>query len=347
MNMPSPVLDERTAARFARIVMENIEREYPNHIMHMLNGDADALTPHQLHPVFYGCYDWHSSVHSHWLLVRLLRRFPQAMFASDIHRLLEKQLTAEKLAVERAYFEQPNRNGFERPYGLAWLLLLAAELHEWQSAKAMRWQALLAPLQEVAKQGISQWLPKLTHPVRSGEHAQTAFALGLMHDYARITKDRQFVGLVENRSRDFYLLDKHGPLTFEPSGHDFLSPVLAEADLMRRVLACQEFTDWLATLIPQIPLNKDDKWLLPVVPRDPSDGKLAHLDGLNLSRAWMCEGIANALKINDTRREALQATAAVHAQAGLAGIHDDLYAGSHWLPSFAVYLLTHRGIDDA
>ncbi|MGA9855239.1 MAG: DUF2891 domain-containing protein [Gammaproteobacteria bacterium] len=335
------------AVRFARMVMQNVVLEYPNHIMHMLNGDPDALTPRQLHPVFYGCYDWHSSVHSHWLLVRLLRQFPQAPFASDIRYLLDSQLTAEKLAVERVYFEPPNRASFERPYGLAWLLLLTAELHEWQSPEARHWHALLAPLEKMAKWRFAAWLPKLTHPVRSGEHAQTAFALGLLHDCAHITHDGEFARLVEGCSRAFYLQDKHAPLAYEPSGHDFLSPVLAEADLLRRVLSRQEFGCWLTTLIPHIPSTAETVWLRPVVSRDPADGKLAHLDGLNLSRAWMCEGIASALPANDTRRQAILATAAAHAQAGLAAINEELYAGSHWLPSFAVYLLTRRGINDA
>ncbi len=346
MSIVRLVLDERTGARFTRMVMQNVEREYPNHIMHLLNGDADALTPRQLHPVFFGCYDWHSSVHSHWLLVRILRRFPQALFAPPIRSLLDRQLTAEKLAVERAYFDQPNRAGYERPYGLAWLLLLAAELHEWRSLEARRWQAALTPLETVAKARFAEWLPKLTHPVRSGEHAQTAFALGLMHDCARITDDTQLAGLVESRSRDFYLQDNNAPLAYEPSGHDFLSPVLAEADLMRRVLPQAEFAAWLGTFLPQIPHTSDSKWLRPVVSNDPADGKLSHLDGLNLSRAWMCDGIADALPDDDVRRSALLAAAAAHAQAGLAGIHADLYAGSHWLPSFAVYLLTQRGIAD-
>ncbi len=344
MSITRLILDKGTAARFARLVMENVVREYPNHITHMLNGDVDAMTPRMLHPVFYGSYDWHSAVHSHWLLVRLLRLYPQAVFAPDIHRLLDRQLTAEKLGAERAYFEQPHRATYERPYGLAWLLQLSAELHEWQSSEAVRWHALLAPLEEMARLRFAEWLPKLTHPVRSGEHAQTAFALGLIHDCARINNDRQLMSLVETRSRDFYLQDTHAPLAYEPSGHDFLSPALAEADLMRRVLTQKEFTGWLKSFMPQIPHSSDTKWLRPVISRDPTDGKMAHLDGLNLSRAWMCEGIASALPVNDNLREAVLAAAVAHTQAGFAAIHDELYAGSHWLPTFAVYLLTRRGI---
>ncbi|HVC38196.1 MAG TPA: DUF2891 domain-containing protein [Gammaproteobacteria bacterium] len=336
-------LDEQTAARFARMVLENVAREYPNHITHMLNGDTDAMAPRKLHPTFYGSYDWHSSVHSHWLLVRILRLFPLAGVAPEIRSLLERHLTSEKLAAERAYFEQPHRATFERPYGLAWLLQLAAELHEWRAAEAMHWHAVLASLEELAKARFAEWLPKLTHPVRSGEHSQTAFALGMTLDCARITGDRQLASLVESRSRDFYLPDINAPLAYEPCGHDFLSPALAEADLMRRVLPQKDFVIWLTRFMPQIPVDDTD-WLRPVVSRDQSDGKLAHLDGLNLSRAWMCESIAGALPENDARRDAMLATAAAHTKAGLAAISERLYAGSHWLPSFAVYLLTRRGM---
>ena len=337
-------LDEQTAAGFSRMVMENVVREYPNHIMHMLNSDADVQSPRQLHPVFYGCYDWHSSVHSHWLLVRILRLFPGADFAGGIGALLAEQFDAVKLASELAYLKQPNRAGFERPYGLAWLLLLVAELHEWLAPEARRWYAALLPLVNLAKARFQGWLPKLIYPVRSGEHSQTAFALGLMHDFARITGDAEFAALVEARSRQYFLHDEYAPLAYEPSGHDFLSPALAEADLMRRMLNRGEFSDWLGRFLPGITHATETNWLRPVVSVDPADGKLAHLDGLNLSRAWMCDGIASALSQADVRRDALLAATAAHAQAGLAGIHAEHYAGSHWLPSFAGYLLTRRGI---
>lgn len=337
-------LDEHAAARFARMALENVAREYPNHITHLLNDDADAVTPRKLHPAFYGSYDWHSSVHSHWLLARILRLFPHAGFAPDIRRLLDRHLTSEKLAAEQAYFERPHRATFERPYGLAWLLQLAAELHEWDLAEARRWRGALRPLEELAIARFNDWLPKLSHAVRSGEHSQTAFALGLVHDYARSTQRAALTTLVNARSRDFYLQDRNAQLAYEPSGQDFLSPVLAEADLLRRVLPQKDFAIWLTSFMPQIPVNGDTDWLQPVVSQDQSDGKLAHLDGLNLSRAWMCAGIASTLSENDARRAAMSAIAAAHAAAGLAGIRAERYEGSHWLPSFAVYLLTRRGM---
>ncbi|MGH8282995.1 MAG: DUF2891 domain-containing protein [Gammaproteobacteria bacterium] len=337
---------ETATALFARMVLGNIRREYPNYIMHMLDGDADALTPRKLHPAFYGSYDWHSSVHSHWLLVRLLRLFPDADFAVEACGALDTHLTPANIAAECHYFEAPHRAGFERPYGLAWLLQLTTELHEWQTAEARKWRAALAPLEMLAVRRFSEWLPKLSHPIRSGEHANTAFALGLVYDYAHSTRYAALETLVKTRCREFYLADSHAPLAYEPSGHDFLSPVLAEADLMRRILPQKEFTSWLTEFLPQIPANEGTRWLPPASSRDPADGKLAHLDGLNLSRAWMLEGIVAALSDSDPHRSELSAAARTHAEAGLAAVTDEHYEGSHWLPSFAVYLLTRRGLDE-
>ncbi|MHB8424321.1 MAG: DUF2891 domain-containing protein [Gammaproteobacteria bacterium] len=337
-------LDARTATRFAHMVLDNVRREYPSHITHLLNSDADALPPRTLHPAFYGSYDWHSAVHSHWLLARLLRLFPQADFSAEIDALLERHLTRRNIMAERHYFESPHRAGFERPYGLAWLLQLDAELAEWGTSQTLGWRAVLAPLVELVVSRFAGWLPKLSHPVRGGEHSQTAFALGLVRDWAQTTGNANLASLMESRSRDFYLRDVNAPLAYEPSGHDFLSPALAEADLMRRVLPQREFINWLGKFLPQIPDEERDAWLQPAMSRDPSDGKLAHLDGLNLSRAWMLEGIADALPVNDGRRAVLLATARVHGETGLAAVTAEQYEGSHWLPSFAVYLLTRRGL---
>ncbi|MGH8398972.1 MAG: DUF2891 domain-containing protein [Gammaproteobacteria bacterium] len=346
MTASTESMDARVAENFAHLVLENIRREYPNHIMHILNGDADVMTPQKLHPAFYGSYDWHSSVHSHWLLVRLLRLFPDADFAADARRLLDTHLTPANIDAECRYFEASHRAGFERPYGLAWLLQLATELHEWQTAEARNWRAALALLEMLAVRRFSEWLPKLSYPIRSGEHANTAFALGLVHDYACNTQATALRTLSETRSRELYSADVEAPLAYEPSGHDFLSPVLAEADLMRRMLPQKEFASWLMKFLPQIPVNEGARWLPPVSSRDPADGKLAHLDGLNLSRAWMLQAIAAALPASDVRQHALLAAARIHAEAGLAAVTDEHYEGSHWLPSFAVYLLTKRGFNE-
>jgi hypothetical protein len=238
----------------------------------------------------------------------------------------------------------PGREGFERPYGLAWLLQLGAELREWKDEDAARWAAALAPLEALAADRLREWLPKLAYPIRGGEHFQTAFAFGLALDWARTAGDSGLEALLVSTSRALYLGDRDCPLGYEPSGHDFLSPCLAEADLMRRILPGEEFADWLARFLPGVGADRNGDWLPVGRVTDRVDGKLAHIDGLNLSRAWMLEGIAAALPSADPRRASLQAAAAAHAVAGLAGVSDAHYAGSHWLGSFATYLLTGRGL---
>ena len=336
--------DSKAAQRFANLALACVHKEFPNHISHTLNSDADAAPPRKLTPAFYGCYDWHSSVHGHWLLVRLVRTFPNAPFVQVAREALRQSFTAENIVQEAAYLRGEGRSSFERPYGLAWLLQLVAELREWDDPQSKEMAANLHPLEEVVLERLNNWLPKLSNPVRIGEHDQTAFALGLMLDYARGNDDQKFVELVVSKAKQFYLNDKDCPLAYEPSGEDFLSPCLGEADLMRRVLPRQEFTGWLRTFMPQLSASGDDKWLQPVVSPDPSDPKLAHLDGLNLSRAWMLEGIAAGLPKGDRRLPSIIATARAHRRAGLAAVTSEHYEGGHWLGSFAVYLITKRGI---
>jgi hypothetical protein len=336
--------DAHAAERFAKLALACVHKEYPNKISHVLNGDADVAPPRKLTPAFCGCYDWHSSVHGHWLLARLLRTFPDASFAKAARDALKKSLTRENLKIEAAYLRGEGRASFERPYGLAWLLQLCAELREWDDPQAQEMLANLKPLEDAAVERLRTWLPKLSHPVRIGEHDQTAFGLGLMLDYARSTKNGSFARLVEDSARKFFLADKDCPLNYEPSGEDFLSPCLGEADVMRRVLPQTEFTKWLNDFMPQIPRTATAEWLPVAISPDPSDPKLAHLDGLNLSRAWMLEGILSALPIDDRRCPALAAALELHRRAGLAAVTGAHYEGGHWLGSFAVYLTTRRGI---
>src|SRR5579863_3649118 len=293
--MAATDFDQVQAARFARLALDCVHKEYPNKIAHSLNSDADVKPPRELTPAFYGCYDWHSSVHGHWLLVRLARLFPEAPFAADARRAVSQSLTPANIAQEAKYLAGEGRNSFERPYGLAWLLQLAAELREWNDPAAQQWSATLRPLEQAATARISAWLPKLAHPIRTGEHNNTAFAMGLMLDYARVSANPDFGRIVASRARDYYLKDRNCPLTYEPSGEDFLSPCLAEADLMRRVLPDAEFAEWLAAFLPLLELE-------PTRVTEVNDGKLYHLAGLNLSRAWMLEGIASKLPDGDTRR---------------------------------------------
>ena len=339
-----PSFDINAAQRFANLALACVHKEYPNKISHNLNSDADVAPPRKLTPAFYGCYDWHSSVHGHWLLARLVRTFPNAGFVPSAREALLQSLTAENIAQEAVYLRAEGRASFERPYGLAWLLQLIAELREWDGPQTREMSANLRPLEEAALQRLNDWLPKLSHPVRIGEHDQTAFALGLMLDYARAKGDMKFADLLASKARQFYLGDKDCPLAYEPSGEDFLSPCLGEADLMRRVLPRAEFGRWLQNFMPQIAPAKRGSWLQPVVSPDPSDPKLAHLDGLNLSRAWMLEGIAAGLPEGDKRLPMIMGAAEEHRRAGLAAVTGEHYEGGHWLGSFAVYLVTRRGI---
>jgi hypothetical protein len=341
---PAPKFDAQVAERFARLALACVQKEYPNKISHILNSDADVAPPRKLTPAFCGCYDWHSSVHGHWLLARLARTFPEAAFAKEARAALERSLTSAKIKQEAAYLAGNGRASFERPYGLAWLLQLGAELREWDDPQARAMSANLRPLEEAAMERLSSWLPKLSHPVRIGEHGQTAFALGLMLDYARVSGNEVLTRLATNSAKKFFSADQNCPLAYEPSGEDFLSPCLGEADVMRRILQPNEFANWLSAFLPQIPTNPEKIWLPVAVSPDPSDPKLAHLDGLNLSRAWMLEGIASGLPADDPRRPALMAPAMAHREAGLAAVTGEHYEGGHWLGSFAVYLTTWRGI---
>jgi hypothetical protein len=299
------ILDEVTAGRFARMALDCVLREYPNKIAHTLGSDADVAPPRILTPAFYGCYDWHSAVHGHWLLARLSRMFPEAEFAGEARAAIARNSTEENVAGEVRYLNDVGRAAFERPYGLAWLLTLAAELRS----------DVLRPLEDAVLERFFSWLAKLTYPVRSGEHSNTAFALGLVLDSHRSS-------FFEERARSFYWKDRNAPIEYEPSGEDFLSPSLAEADVMRRVLPASEFAGWMAGFLPDL------SRLTPVVSPDPSDPKFSHLDGLNLSRAWMLRGIGGHDELAD-----------LHARAGLAAVTGEHYEGAHWLATFAVYLL--------
>jgi hypothetical protein len=339
-------LDAPAAARFAMLALACLHEQYPNHISHTLDGDSDARPPYKLTPAFYGCYDWHSDVHGHWLLVRLLRLFPEAPFAPQARDALAQSLTAENIAGEVAYFRRAGRASFERPYGLAWLLQLSAELRQWQVPQAQEWSKTLRPLEGEVAGRLKSWLPKLHYPIRTGEHDQTAFSFGLVWDWAGVADDAQMRGLLEEAAGRFYLHDRSCPLAYEPSGEDFLSPCLAEADFVRRVLEPKAFGRWLSLFLPDIPLTTEaaTAWLRPAIVTDRADPKLAHLDGLNLSRAWMLEGMAHGLPPGDRRIAALTAAAKLHRDAALSAVTGEHYEGGHWLGTFAVYLTSDAGL---
>jgi hypothetical protein len=339
----SPEFDADAAGRFATLALQCVHQEYPNKIAHVMSSDADVKPPRKLTPAFHGCFDWHSSVHGHWLLARLIRIYPDAPFVADARKALDRSLTPANIAAEVKYLHGADRASFERPYGLAWLLQLAAELREMDDADGKRWAKTIQPLETAVQQQLRMWLPKLSHPVRSGEHSQSAFALGLMIDWSRVAHDHEFEALVFSKIRRFYLADRDCPIEYEPSGEDFLSPCVAEADVVRRIMSPAEYAAWLGGFFPTLGMD-GEPFITPAVAADRSDGKLAHLDGLNLSRAWMLEGIAAGLPENDPRRAALHSTSASHAESGLQSVTGEHYAGGHWLGSFATYLVTRRGV---
>lgn len=349
MDVTADRLDAAGAGTFAALALDCVLKEYPYGLRLRMESDADLAPPRELTPMFYGCYDWHSAVHGHWLLARLTRKFPGAAFASKARAALDHNLTGERVAGELSFVSKEGRRGFERPYGLAWLLQLDAELAEWSSdagageddrSQAAHWRETLGPLTANAVERLTEFLQKLEHPVRVGEHKQTAFSVGLIHDWAVSVGDQPMQDLLAARARVWYGGDRACPVDYEPSGQDFLSPCLAEADFMRRVMSPEEFAAWLDGFLPG-PLPAT---LEPVhVPFDEEDA-FGHLHGLHLSRAWMLQGIVSALPASDPRQAEMAALAARNAEAGLAGVDPNNYVGSHWLGSFATYLATNRGV---
>ena len=321
-----------------------LHREYPNGNFHFLRGDEDLCSPHTQHPAFYGCLDWHSSVHSHWQLVRAVRRFPDAAFVPDAMVALDRSLTHDKMAGELAYLSDHPR--FEMPYGMAWLLQLAAELfeyaHEEGNTAARRWRKALASLETHAAARFHDYLASLPYPVRGGLHNQTAFSLGLALDWARTVGDADLGALIETRALEYFGADVDAPLAYEPAAIDFLSPALAEADLMRRVLRGDVYRKWLNGFLGD-DVGRLETHLKPVEVTDFANGQLAHLAGLNMSRAWMLEGIRVALPVDDRRAEGLARLAERHQTVGLPAALNDDYMVTHWAPTFVLYLLTGRG----
>ncbi|VAV96429.1 FIG00721233: hypothetical protein [hydrothermal vent metagenome] len=343
---PTYSLARDKSSNFAELALACVTREYPNKISHVLQSDADARTPKDLHPAFYGCFDWHSSVHGHWLLVRLLRDAPDAAFAKAAIAALDANLTSENILREIEYLTATGRASFERPYGLAWILQLATELREWDDPKAKKWLQALAPLEAASAQRFTKWTAQLAYPIRTGTHHSSAFAFALALDWARTAADEPLEQEIYLASLQFYARDENCPIGFEPSGEDFLSPCLMEADLMRRVLTEEQFSIWLSRALPGIPKTGRSNWLEPARIGDITDSKSVHLEGLNLSRAWNLEMIALALPKTDRRRNSLFAAALAHRQATALSQTGQDYSGGHWLGSFATYLATGRGVSN-
>jgi hypothetical protein len=314
--------------RFARLALDCVHREYPNHISHLLRNDDDVRPPRALTPAFYGCYDWHSAVHGHWVLAVAAREAESEAVRIACREALARSITPSNIAAEVAYLAA--RPTFERPYGLAWLATLYAELEP-------EFAAILAPLVEVAAAHLRRWWSKLSSPIRSGTHSQTAFAMGLLLEAWTRTGRTDDAAQIVERARTFHLRDRDLPIHLEPDGEDFLSPSLGVADLMSRILDPPRFAAWLDRAIPA--LGRDGSLLVPATVSDPTDGRLAHLDGLNLSRAWMLRTIARALPDRDPRIAVLERLADAHRERGLASVGSENYEGAHWLGTFATRLL--------
>jgi len=333
-------LTQAEASHFAQLALKCVTREYPNKPDHTINDAADVRGARAMHPVFYGCFDWHSSVHGHWMLVRVLRLFPNLPEAAQIRTAINTNLTAENIAGELAYLNQANRQSFERTYGWAWLLKLAEELHGWNDEDGRRWSQVLQPLADAFVEKYLAFLPKQTYPIRTGVHPNTAFGIAFALDYAHSMGNEKLAALLDERSRSYFANDANYPVAWEPGGEDFFSPALMEADLMRRVMKPAEFATWFHRFLPVASEGQPASLFNPAVVSDRSDPKLVHLDGLNLSRAWCMRSIAAALPRNDPTRALLARAAASHARDALSHVASGDYAGEHWLASFAIYMLS-------
>ena len=340
-------LTDKVAEQWAELVLQGVDTQYPNKLSLVYSSDAQIKTPKEHFPAFYGCFDWHSSVHGHWVLVRLLRDHPTISSASRIREVLKRHLSKDNLAAEADFFSRDEQKTFERMYGWAWFLRLVMELDSWEDTDARQWRIHLQPLESVLVDRIEAYLPKLTYPIRIGQHTDTAFALGQILDYAQQMDKKKLHELVANRARNFYVGDLDYPVHYEPSGHDFFSSCWNEADLMRRVLNQQEFTTWLSKFLPKLSMQLTDGTISPVSVSDVTDPKIVHLAGLNLHRAWCLQSVAAALPVDQASCELLEKSASKHLNAGLKYINSGHYEGDHWLATFGLYAIKRVGVSRA
>ena len=330
------VLDLKLSNKLALLPLKCLNTEYPNKLNQTLKDSSELLSPSELHPAFYGCFDWHSSVHGHWSLVTLLRQFPQLDSAQRVREILSRNLTKENIEVEMDYFKKAHNKSFERTYGWAWLLKLAEELHQWDDSLARSLSNNLYPLTNMIAQQYIDFLPQLIYPIRVGTHTNTAFGLTFAYDYAKTVGNIPLVDMIEKRAKDYYINDKDAPLNWEPSGYDFLSPVLEEAAIMRRILNKDEFRIWFRNFLPAF--KNEQYYLQPGKVSNRADGHLVHLDGLNFSRAWCLYGIIGEFK----EYAHLRKMAIDHINHSIGEIADNNYEGEHWLASFAIYALNAK-----
>jgi len=333
---PNPKFSLEEANKLIELPLACVETQYPNKLGQTIGGEQDLQTPQALHPIFYGCFDWHSAVHGYWSMVTLLQQFPEMEKAEEVRAILKRNITKEYVATELAYFEGELSKSYERTYGWAWLLKLAETLHEWDDPFAKELEETLQPLTSNIIAKYLVFLPKLVYPIRVGEHTNTAFGLSFAYDYAVSVNNMELKNLIEKRATDFYSNDRNCPITWEPSGYDFLSPCFEEIDIMRRVMPKEDFKTWLKNFMPQL-VAADFSIAVGEV-SDRSDGKLVHLDGLNFSRAWVLYGLANEYP----EYEHVTNVANQHIQYSYPNLVGDSYEGGHWLGSFAIYALNQH-----
>jgi hypothetical protein len=339
-------LTDEQVASFAKLALKNIQTEYPNKPGNVVV-DADSVrSPKVMHPAFYGCFDWHSSVHGHWMLVRLLKDYPGSSMDQKIREKLRENLTKANLDGELAYFKEKQHKTFERTYGWAWYLRLADELEGWDDPDGKLWRENVRGLEDLLVERTIDYLPKLTFPIRTGVHPDTGFALGQILDYARKHNKKELETLIVKRAKDYYLNDTDYPTKYEPSGQDFFSSCLNEADLMRRVLPEKEFIAWFDKYLPTLADGDGGNLLVPVEVSDVTDGYIVHLAGLNLNRGWCMQGIASALDPQDSRAILLNKSAREHADMGYKYVFSGHYEGDHWLATFAIYLHQRLGVEE-
>lgn len=325
--------DKKKAEFLYHFAYECIDQEYPNKLGQVIADDSYLAPPRELHPAFYGCFDWHSSVHGHWALVTILTEFPDFEYRDEIVAKLKKNITKKNIAKEIAYFDDEHNKTFERTYGWAWLLKLDEALREWDAPEAKELQQNLSPLVDLVSEKFIEFLGKLVYPIRIGEHSNIAFGMSFAYDWAH-KYDHALAAKIEDKAREYYMSDCECPLSWEPGGFDFLSPCLQEASIMQKVLSKQEFEKWLKTFLPKFAKNPE-KFLEVAVVTDRSDGKLAHLDGLNYSRAWCLYEMGHALN-----NQKMIDLGDKHFNYSYDKMDSGEYAGAHWLASFAVYALT-------
>jgi len=333
---PNPKFTLEEANKLIELPLACVETQYPNKLGQTIGGEEDLKAPNALHPIFYGCFDWHSAVHGYWSMVTLLQQFPEMEKAEEVRAILKRNITKENVATELAYFEGELNTSYERTYGWAWLLKLAETLHEWDDPFAKELEDTLQPLTDNIVAKYLTFLPKLVYPIRVGEHTNTAFGLSFAYDYAVSVNNMELKNLIEKRAIDFYGNDRNCPITWEPSGYDFLSPCFEEIDIMRRVMPKEDFKTWLRNFMPQL-IDKEFSIAVGEV-SDRSDGKLVHLDGLNFSRAWVLYGLANEFPAY----EHVTNVANKHIQYSYPNLVGDSYEGGHWLGSFAIYALNQH-----